>query len=56
MTNHSDFTSTIVEWIKTFGYFFAVFTFDYLGIPDKQLTILGVLMVIDVITGVGKAY
>lgn len=56
MKEHNDFTSVIVEWLKTFGYALSIFTFDYLWIPDKQLTILGVLMVIDVITGVAKAY
>jgi len=56
MDEHNDFSSAIVEWIKTFGYAVSIFSFDYLGIPDKQLTILGVLMVIDVITGIAKAY
>lgn len=56
MNEHSDFTSVIMEWIKTFGYALSIFSFDYLGIPDKQLTILAVLMVIDVITGIAKAY
>lgn len=45
-----------MEWIKTFGYAVSIFSFDYLGIPDKQLTILWTLMVIDVITGIAKAY
>jgi len=53
MTQHNDFT---LEWIKTFGYAVSIFSFDYLGIPDKQLTILWTLMVIDVITGIAKAY
>jgi hypothetical protein len=56
MSAHNDFTSVIVEWIKTFGYALSIFSFDYLAIPDKQLTILGVLMIIDVITGISKAY
>ncbi len=46
----------MLDWLKTFGYFVAIFTFDYLGIPEKQLTILGILMVIDTITGVAKVY
>lgn len=54
--NNNDFTSVIMEWLKTFGYALSIFSFDYLAIPDKQLTILGVLMVIDVITGISKAY
>lgn len=56
MDEHNDFTSVIVEWLKTFGYAVSIFSFDYLGIPDKQLTILGVLMAIDVMTGIAKAY
>lgn len=40
MTQHNEVTSVIMEWIKTFGYFVAVFTFDYLAIPESQLTIL----------------
>lgn len=56
MSDHNDFTSVIVEWLKTFGYALSIFSFDYLGIPDKQLTILWVLMLIDVITGISKAY
>lgn len=47
---HNAVTSTIIEWIKTFGYFFSIFTFDYLNIPQEQLSILGILMVIDTIT------
>lgn len=54
--NHNEVTSWIMEWLKTFGYALSIFSFDYLWIPDKQLTILWVLMCIDVITGVGKAY
>lgn len=53
---HNDFTETIMEWLKTFGYFVSVFTFDYLGIPEKQLTILGILMVIDTFTGISKQW
>lgn len=56
MDEHNDFTSVIVEWLKTFGYAVSIFSFDCLGIPDKQLTILGVLMAIDVMTGIAKAY
>lgn len=56
MGEHDDVTTVIVEWIKTFGYALSIFSFDYLGIPDKQLTILWVLMIIDVITGISKAY
>ena len=56
MNEHNDFTSVIVEWLKTLGYAVSIFSFDYLGIPDKQLTILGVLMVIDVMTGIARAY
>lgn len=54
--NHNEVTSTIIEWVKTLGYFVTVFTFDYLGIPEQQLTILGMLMVIDTVTGISKAY
>lgn len=54
--NHNEVTSTLVEWIKTLGYFVAVFTFDYLWIPEQQFAILWILMVIDTITGVCKAY
>jgi phage-related holin len=45
-----------MEWAKTFGYMVSVFTFDYLNIPQEQLTILGVLMLLDTMTGVAKAY
>lgn len=45
-----------MEWVKTLGYFVSVFTFDYLNIPQEQLTILGVLMVLDTITGIAKVY
>jgi phage shock protein PspC (stress-responsive transcriptional regulator) len=55
-SSHNDFVGTIMERVKTFGYFVSIFTFDYLGIPEKQLTILGALMVIDVITGISKVY
>ena len=54
--NHNEVTSTLVEWIKTLGYFVAVFTFDYLWIPEQQFAILWILMVIDTITGISKAY
>lgn len=53
---HNEVTTLLMVWIKTFWYAVAVFTFDYLHIPQEQLTILGILMVIDTITGVAKAY
>lgn len=53
---HNAVTSTIIEWIKTFGYFFSIFTFDYLNIPQEQLSILGILMVIDTITWISRQY
>lgn len=56
MSWHNEITSTIIEWLKTFWYFVAVFTFDYLEIPQSQLSILGALMVVDVITGIAKVY
>lgn len=53
---HNAFTTTLVIWLKTFGYAVSAFSFDYLHIPQEQLTILGVLMVIDTITGISKVY
>jgi len=54
--NHNEVTSWIMEWVKTLGYFVSVFTFDYLNIPQEQLTILGALMLLDTITGIAKVY
>jgi len=54
--NHNEGTSWIMEWVKTLGYFVSVFTFDYLNIPQEQLSILWGLMVLDTITGIAKAY
>lgn len=45
-----------MEWVKTLGYFVSVFTFDYLNIPQEQLSILGGLMLLDTITGIAKVY
>lgn len=53
---HNEVTTTIMVWIKTFGYAVAVFTFDYLGIPEQQFAILWMLMVVDTMTGIAKAY
>lgn len=54
--NHNEVTAWIMEWVKTLGYFVSVFTFDYLSIPQEQLTILGALMLLDTITGIAKVY
>ncbi len=54
--NHNEVTAWIMEWVKTLGYFVSVFTFDYLNIPQEQLSILGGLMVLDTITGIAKVY
>lgn len=56
MSWHNEITATIIEWFKTFWYFVAVFTFDFLEIPETQLSILGILMSIDVLTGISKVY
>ena len=53
---HNEVTSTIIEWLKTFGYFVAVFSFNYLGIPQDQFVILGALMAIDTVSGIAKQY
>lgn len=53
---HNQITSVIFEWLKTFGYFIAIFTFDYLAIPQDQLSILGMLIVIDTWSGIAKQY
>lgn len=45
-----------MEWVKTLWYFISVFTFDYLSIPQEQLSILAGLMVLDTITGIAKVY
>jgi phage-related holin len=41
---------------KLTGYLLIVALFEYLGIPSSQITILGILMVIDFATGVGKQF
>lgn len=53
---HNQVTEAIVIWFKTFWYALAAFTFDYLNIPQDQLYILWVLMVIDTASGIAKAY
>jgi len=41
---------------KTMGYIAGVTIFEYLQIPQEQLSILAILMVVDFVTGVAKQY
>lgn len=57
-TTFSDFIerngAILLVWAKTVGYFVGMILFDKLSIPQDQFTSLGVLMIIDVITGYFK--
>jgi phage-related holin len=47
---------TAIATAKITGYFGAVMVFEYLHIPQEQVTILAMLMLIDFVTGIGKQY
>lgn len=48
-------TTTIAD-IKTAGYIWFAWFMQYLSIPQEQLTILAMVMIIDVISGIAKQY
>jgi len=49
-------TASSIGTAKLAGYFGAFALFEYLRIPQEQITILGILMIIDFATGVGKQF
>lgn len=51
-----EWTGSVVAIAKTGGYIGAIAFFEYLGIPQTQLGILALLMIIDWFTGVSKQF
>lgn len=49
-------TATGITVAKTAGYVGSIWIFEYLDIPQTQVAILGILMVLDFVSGIGKQY
>ncbi len=49
-------TATAIAWAKLTSYLSIAWVFEFLNIPQMQITILAFLMLLDVITGVMKQY
>lgn len=49
-------TATGITIAKTAGYVGSIWIFEYLDIPQSQVAILGILMLLDFVSGIGKQY
>lgn len=49
-------TTSVIATTKTTWYLGAVMIFEFLNLPEGQIGILAILMVIDFISGIGKQY